>query len=247
MASTSSRRSTKAKPRSYAKSKTAPRKAVPKKEMPERTSIRYAFYILLLGSIISIFFFPYLYAEGIIGINAANADSSIGLSFFFPLVVFAYLMAKGKNLKQIIIELGLSRRAMNRKALAYGITVFLAILLLEFGLGAFQAATHISLPTNVRQLLGGLPAYFFAFAVIVAPIDEEILFRGFLVPRIGIILSALIFGILHFLSYASISEFIAAFVFGLIAGYAFKRTRSLYSTIIPHILVNVLGILALLL
>ena len=105
----------------------------------------------------------------------------------------------------------------------------------------------ISLPTNVRQLLGGLPAYFFAFAVIVAPIDEEILFRGFLVPRIGIILSALIFGILHFLSYASISEFIAAFVFGLIAGYAFKRTRSLYSTIIPHMLVNLLGILALLL
>ncbi len=247
MASSNKRRSTKAKPRSYAKSKTAPRKAVPKKEMPERASIRYTFYILLLGSIISIFFFPYLYAEGIIGINVANADSSIGLSFFFPLVVFAYLMAKGKNLKQIIIELGLSRRAMNRKALAYGITVFLAILLLELGLGAFQAATHISLPTNVRQLLGGLPAYFFAFAVIVAPIDEEILFRGFLVPRIGIILSALIFGILHFLSYASISEFIAAFVFGLIAGYAFKRTRSLYSTIIPHILVNVLGILALLL
>ena len=246
MASTRRRRSTKAKPRSYAKSKTAPRKAVPKKEMPERASIRYAFYILLLSSIISIFFFPYLYAEGVIGINAANADSSIGLSFFFPLVVFAYLMAKGKNLKQIIIELGLSRRAMNRKALAYGITVFLAILLLELGIGAFQAATHISLPTNVRQLLGGLPAYFFAFAVIVAPIDEEILFRGFLVPRIGIILSALIFGILHFLSYASISEFIAAFVFGLIAGYAFKRTRSLYSTIIPHILVNVLGILALL-
>ena len=246
MASSNKRRSTKAKPKNAARAKPIAKRAA-KKEMPERASIRYAFYILLLGSIISIFFFPYLYAEGVIGINAANADSSIGLSFFFPLVVFAYLMAKGKNLKQIIIDLGLSRRAMNRKALAYGITIFLAILLLELGLGAFQAATHISLPTNVRQLLSGLPAYFFAFAVIVAPIDEEILFRGFLVPRIGIILSALIFGILHFLSYASISEFIAAFVFGLIAGYAFKRTRSLYSTIIPHMLVNLLGILALLL
>jgi hypothetical protein len=246
MASSAKRKNAKAKPGNTIRSKSAARKAV-KKEMAERASIRYAFYILLIGSIVSIFFFPYLYAEGIIGINAANADSSIGLSLFFPLVVFAYMMAKGKNLKQIIIELGLSRRAINRRALAYGITVFLAILLLEFGIGAFQEITHIPLPTNVSQLLGGLPAYFFAFAVIVAPIDEEILFRGFLVPRIGIILSALIFGILHFLSYASISEFIAAFVFGLIAGYAFKRTRSLYSTIIPHILVNVLGILALLL
>ena len=156
-------------------------------------------------------------------------------------------MAKGKNLKQIIVDLGLSRSAMNWRALGYGIIVFLAIVLLEFGIGAFETVTHIPLPTNVKALLGGLPAYFFAFAVIVAPIDEEILFRGFLVPRIGIILSALIFGILHFLSYASVSEFIAAFVFGLIAGYVFKRTKSLYATIIPHVLVNVLGILALLL
>ena len=108
MASSNKRRSTKAKPKNAARAKPIARRTA-KKEMPERASIRYAFYILLLGSIISIFFFPYLYAEGIIGINAANADSSIGLSFFFPLVVFAYLMAKGKNLKQIIIDLGLSR------------------------------------------------------------------------------------------------------------------------------------------
>ncbi|MEM0154402.1 MAG: type II CAAX endopeptidase family protein [Methanothrix sp.] len=247
MSSSIKKRNTRTKPRNVTKKKPAVKVAAAKREMPERAPIRYAFYILFIGSIFSIFFFPYLYAEGVIGINAANADSSIGLSLFFPLVVLSYMMAKGKNLKQIVIELGLSRRAMNRRALVYGITVFLAILLLEFGIGAFQEITHIPLPTNVSKLLGGLPAYFFAFAVIVAPIDEEILFRGFLVPRIGIILSALIFGILHFLSYASISEFIAAFVFGLIAGYAFKRTRSLYSTIIPHILVNMLGILALLL
>ncbi len=216
------------------------------KSVPEKAWIRYTVYSLFALSIISIFFFPYLYAIGVIGINAANADSSMGLSFFFPLIVFSYLMAKGKNLKQIVIELGLSRRAMHRKALLYAILVFFAILLLELGLGVFQEVTHIALPTNVKALFSGLPAYFFAFAVIVAPIDEEILFRGFLVPRIGIILSAFIFGILHFLSYASISEFFAAFVFGLIAGYAFKKTKSLYASIIPHILVNALGILALL-
>ncbi|MCL5679838.1 MAG: CPBP family intramembrane metalloprotease [Candidatus Marsarchaeota archaeon] len=216
-------------------------------QIQEKGWIRYTFYLLFLASIVSIFFAPYLYTMGIISLNTANADSSIGLSLFFPLVVFSYLMAKGKNLKQIIVDLGLSRSAMNWRALGYGIIVFLAIVLLEFGIGAFETVTHIPLPTNVKALLGGLPAYFFAFAVIVAPIDEEILFRGFLVPRIGIILSALIFGILHFLSYASVSEFIAAFVFGLIAGYVFKRTKSLYATIIPHVLVNVLGILALLL
>lgn len=213
----------------------------------EGSYLKPVFYIALFVSILSIFLFPYLYLAGIISINAANADATIGLSLFFPLVVFSYLLAKGRTLKEIVKELGLSREALNRHALMIGVLVFVAILLLEFGISAFQQVTNIKLPTNVAQVFAGLPAYIFAFAVVVAPFDEEVLFRGFLVPRIGIILSALIFGFLHFLSYASISEFVAAFVFGLLAGYAFRKTKSLYSTILPHMLVNVLGVLALLL
>ena len=77
-----------------------------------------------------------------------------------------------------------------------------------------------------------------------APIDEEILFRGFLVPRVGIVVSALLFAVPHLLTYASLSEFAAAFIFGLLAGYFFRRYKSLYPTILAHALVNLFTILA---
>ncbi len=221
--------------------------AMPSFHAKERPLVRALFYIALFVSIFSIFFFPYLYVIGKETLAVASANSSIGLSLFFPLVVFAYMLAKGKSLKEIIFELGLSRKAFHRKALYYGLATFIALIFLEFGISAFQALTHIALPTNVALEFNGMPLYFFVFAVVVAPIDEEILFRGFMVPRIGIILSALIFGFLHYLSYASVSEFVAAFVFGLIAGYALKKTKSLYSTILPHILINLIGMIALLL
>ncbi|MGC8730310.1 MAG: CPBP family intramembrane glutamic endopeptidase [Candidatus Micrarchaeia archaeon] len=89
-----------------------------------------------------------------------------------------------------------------------------------------------------------MPVYFLIFSFIIAPFTEEILFRGFLVPRLGIILSAIIFAVPHFISYLSISEFVAAFLFGLAAGYAYKKTGSLYVSILAHMLVNFLAILS---
>ena len=84
---------------------------------------------------------------------------------------------------------------------------------------------------------------FLLFSFLVAPINEEILFRGFMVPRIGILASAVLFSVPHLLSYSSVSELIAAFIFGIAAGYAFKKTGSLYPSIIAHALVNLISIL----
>ncbi len=89
------------------------------------------------------------------------------------------------------------------------------------------------------------PAYYLFFIAIIAPINEEILFRGFLVPRIGILASALIFAIPHLIIYYSVYELAFAFAFGLLAGYVFKKSGSLYSTIIAHMMVNVLAVLLL--
>lgn len=207
-------------------------------------SIRAFFYI---ATFLLIFMFPllgWLYSHGIVSAIDLEADSTIVLSLLFPSITFSYMLYKGKSLSEVISDLNLNLHAFTLRALAVGVLLFLAILLLEFGLSAFQTVTHIPLPTNVQALLQGMPLYFIVFSVLVAPIDEEILFRGFLVPRIGIVWSALIFSLFH-ISYLSISEFVAAFIFGLIAGYAFKKTKSLYTTIIGHALVNLLTVLVL--
>jgi membrane protease YdiL (CAAX protease family) len=155
-----------------------------------------------------------------------------------PLIALTYLTSRGLPLAGALRSLGLGKGKLSITTIVtIGIGVFLAILGVEIALSLFQAVTNISLPTNVQSLLQGQALYYIVFAALIGPINEEIFFRGFLVPRFGIVLSALLFMMLHS-GYASVAELIGAFVFGLLAGYVFKRTGSLYTTIIGHILVN---------
>lgn len=81
--------------------------------------------------------------------------------------------------------------------------------------------------------------------VLVAPVLEEILFRGFLLATLtnkigvflGSIISALIFSFLHF-PWQSI---IPIFILGLITNSLYLRTRSIWPTIIFHIINNAIA------
>ena len=208
-----------------------------------RRAVRYAFYLVTIFIAVMGLVLPMLYAQGRITASVLSADSSIDLSLFFPLIVFSYLLSKGHKLQEIVKGLGLTRDRISLRAVLVGILLFGLIELTGILISLFSVATGIPLPTNVAYLLSGMPLYFLVFSFLIAPIDEEVLFRGFLVPRIGIVLSALLFAISH-LAYLSVSEFAAAFVFGLLAGYFFKRYKSLYSTMLAHALVNFLTIAA---
>ncbi len=168
--------------------------------------------------------------------TSALANSSIALSLVFPFIVFAYLMLKGKGLKRIISELGLSKKKLTYRYIMIGVLLFVLFFAMEFLVGAIEVVAHVHISSNVTEYLSNLPLYFYFFVFLIAPIDEEILFRGFMVPRFGIILSAAVFGVLHYLSYYSYIELIAAFAFGLAAGYVFKKTNSLYPSIVGHML-----------
>lgn len=225
-----------------------PRRAVRNAKKSKRSArdctALYLSYFFTIALILSFFALGDLYGSGAMPLTSFEANSTIALSLLFPSVVFTYLLTRGRTLGEIVSGLGLNPSGLSLKAAAIGLALFLAIFLLQLAFSVFQVVTHIPLPTNVSMVLSGMPIYLLVFAAAVAPIDEEILFRGFLVPRIGIIPSALIFAAFH-ISYISISEFTAAFLFGLIAGYAFKKTRSLYTTIIGHALVNIVTILVL--
>lgn len=209
-----------------------------------KISTRYAFYLASAILFILIFLFPFLFYVGAIGEPVALAWSSIALSFLFPSIAFSFMLFRGKNMRSIVKDLGLARDRLTPKNIGIGIALFFAILLLSIFISLFSSITSIPLPSNVQQTLAGTPLYFLVFTFLIAPINEEIFFRGFLVPRIGVIASAIIFAILH-LSYLSISEFAAAFVFGLLAGYVFKKRKSLYSSIIAHMLVNFITVISL--
>jgi membrane protease YdiL (CAAX protease family) len=90
---------------------------------------------------------------------------------------------------------------------------------------------------NPNDLLGSL-----LLAAIVAPLIEEILFRGLILQGFvrnygafhGLMLSSLLFGIVHFNPY----QFVAGFILGLFIGLLFVRTGSILPGLLVHVLYN---------
>ena len=97
------------------------------------------------------------------------------------------------------------------------------------------------------EVLGGEVSYIgtIILVLIVAPITEEILLRGIMLkgllkrysPLKSIVITSLLFGILHF----NIYQFVAAFISGTLLGWLFTKTKSLVLCIIGHASYNSIG------
>ncbi|MEM0143125.1 MAG: type II CAAX endopeptidase family protein [Candidatus Micrarchaeaceae archaeon] len=218
-------------------------KKKPLHKASKKVNIKYSFYAVLIALIlISFVVVPTLYTYSILNKANSIAISSISLSLIFSFISFSYFLTKGYTLKESIKELGLEKRKITFKYVVIGIVLFFVFFIGEIIASIISNVFNVGINTNVQAVTNGLPVYFFIFIIIIAPINEEIFFRGLLCPRIGIFASALIFGLMHYLSYFSIAEFIAAFVFGIAAGYIFIKTSSLYSSIIGHMLFDLINI-----
>jgi uncharacterized protein len=90
---------------------------------------------------------------------------------------------------------------------------------------------------------------FFTTAAIAAPLFEEFLFRGFLLPSFtryipvwgSILLSALIFAIAHL----SLSEILPLFSLGIVLGIVYTRSRNLLAPMLLHSIWNASTLLSL--
>ena len=89
-------------------------------------------------------------------------------------------------------------------------------------------------------------SYLFIIAVIIAPIVEEIVFRGYIMNKwidkysvkIGVIFSSLLFMLIHFSSL-----FIPQLLLGLLCGLVYVKYHNLFYAIFTHSLYNLLVIL----
>lgn len=80
------------------------------------------------------------------------------------------------------------------------------------------------------------------YCCIVAPITEELLFRGFAMKSLGrvsqrfaIFMSAFLFGLAH----GNIPQFVTAFIVGIFMGYIDIKHNSLMPSVLVHIVLNV--------
>ena len=93
----------------------------------------------------------------------------------------------------------------------------------------------------------GLPVLYLA-TVIVLPLLVEVVFRGILLGRLderfgrawGILLSSLLFGLIHF----NLIQFLYAFLCGMILSLLVIYNRNLWASVIAHSILNLITILS---
>ncbi len=120
-------------------------------------------------------------------------------------------------------------------ALFMFVLIFMNLVIYGFFTGLQEDGQRVS------QLVLDFPISLLLFAVLVAPVSEELFFRGFLTSRFGPIISSILFSIAH-ITYGSIVQVVGVLVLGLILAHIYLRTRSIVSPILIHMLYNALAI-----
>ncbi|MCR4369310.1 MAG: CPBP family intramembrane metalloprotease [archaeon] len=151
-------------------------------------------------------------------------------------IAFIYFFEKRRPRQ---IDFGLVKASPIDDAILAG-KIFLAILiysmLISFALyslgvndfAGVENAIRAVAQTNMLAL-----AYLMVFRVFA----EEFFFRAFLVPRIGILGSSILFGLLH-LGYGSVSEIIGAILLGGILAISYKQYGRILPNFLAHFLYN---------
>jgi len=95
------------------------------------------------------------------------------------------------------------------------------------------------LDTEFRTILGPLSSRDIFMLALMSSVTEELFFRGFLQPQIGLEASALIFGLAHFPYRKHLIPWtIAAIGVGWLFGWIFEARHCLFAPIIAHFVVN---------
>ena len=149
-------------------------------------------------------------------------------------------------------DLGL--RAPTARDVAWGVGGAFAMIVAIEALSAVETNVfHVKIAEQAVDLLkathGNFIYVFAAFACVLAPFVEELVFRGFLLnaflryapPPLAIVLSALCFGAAHF----SPSALIPLAGGGVVLGYVYYRTGSLTASMLAHAGFNLFSIIGL--
>ena len=166
---------------------------------------------------------------------------SRGIGFF---VILWFVRRRGGGLR----NLGFRKFRIDR---AVGIMILATGLLLIGAMGLFILIENIAPNVNLQQeqqivfkessnnielILS------FISLVIVAPVVEEVIFRGFLFPsfsrRFGIMAAAVITSLLFGIVHMQINVAIVTFVMGLLLCWLYYKTRSLWPAILFHSIKN---------
>lgn len=175
----------------------------------------------------------------------------IFLAFFLLVIVplFWYRIVNKFGFDQIKSKLSLTKNKIDI-AVASGIITTISAFICVIIIGVIFIGLGYSLEnaSNIPdlELYFSIPSLL--IIIIIQPIAEEFFFRGFLLekiasiigPNTAIAITAVLFGIAH-LSYSNLYPAIMTTVVGLLLAFVVVKTRNLYSSIIAHVLYNIIS------
>ena len=170
-------------------------------------------------------------------------DNLVGF-FAMPIAIF-FILWRMKKRKIPLSELG--SLEIQRKPLFLSIFLLAAFLLLE---ELYFYVLGIEMPESFIEFMLAKPIFSFISVVLVAPIIEEFLFRGFLYSQLrrsflkdwgAIVVSSLVWTAIHFQYEIGILFFL--FLFGLFLGYFRIKYNSLLIPTALHAINNLLSFL----
>lgn len=143
--------------------------------------------------------------------------------FVIDYKIFNYSLLKFKNIWLIIISV-----------IGFYI-INLIISFIPYFITSYEIAQYEHVTYSVKDIF---------ILIFIVPIAEELFFRGFLAHGISlvynnksaILLSALVFGLLHYYS----GGILIAFLGGIYFGYIYIKTKNIYLSIIAHTLINMM-------
>ena len=190
-------------------------------------------------------------------------------ALFFGFLVFAIVGAAGYSINQgdyfqhqytfiiiksllLFLSFGYARwfdmisfGILSKKQLLLFIGIFLLTVLVNIGYHAFFSVASGASAQHLEETSNGLSLSFIVSVTVLAPIQEEFIFRGILQGAIfenswlGLGLTASLFSFLH--APYDVPSFIYYLFGGFMLGFAYKKSQNLSVSILVHICYNCLS------
>ena len=131
---------------------------------------------------------------------------------------------------------------LSRKQLLLFIGIFLLTVLVNIGYHAFFSVASGASDQHLEEASKGLSLSFIVSATVLAPIQEELLFRGLLQGAVfdnswlGLVLTSSLFSFMH--GPSNVPSFIFYLLGGLLLGFAYKKSQNLWVSTLVHMFYN---------
>ena len=187
-------------------------------------------------------------------------------ALFLGFLVFAIVDAAGYSVNQgdyfqhqytfivvksllIFLSIGYARwfdmisfGVLSKKQLLLSIGIFLLTVLVNIGYHAFFSVASGASAQHLEKTSNGLSLSFIVNVTVLAPIHEELLFRGLLQGAVfdnswlGLVLTSSLFSFMH--EPYDVPSFFYYLLGGLLLGFAYKKSQNLWVSTLVHMFYN---------